>query len=172
MSKSINVLKAEAVKLGIIHSPNIGVETLAKKISDELMQRELAADTLNGESQQQRANRLRHSANKMLRVEVTCLNPRKVQEQGLWAIGSNSVVGTIKEYVPCGVPWHITQMSYNIISEKMFTQSKPGKAGGRGERVTTAEYQITELEALTPNEVKRLKRTQEATAKLAADQDN
>lgn len=168
MNDSIAALKAEASKLNMVFSPNIGTETLKARITAEKLNREANADSINNETASQRYTRLKRTATQMLRVEVTCLNSNKTQEQGVWAMGSNPIVGCIKEYIPMGVPWHISRIGYNVLKEKMFSKQASGTRGGEGKRVLTEEYQITILPELTPAELKTLKQVQQATKKLAA----
>ena len=153
---TIKELKAEAAELGIVCSPNIGEETLRNKIRDFKLAQEVIAETTGAVTKVDQDNAMRDEALKLVRVKVTCLNIEKARQQGFWAIGGNSLVGTIRKYIPVNQPWYMPQILVNVIQEKQFTIS----SGKNNQRIWTKEYNVEILPDISVKELEDLKHQQ------------
>lgn len=153
---SFKELKAEATDLGIVFSPNIGEETLRTKIRDFKLAQEVIAETTGAVTKVDQDNAMRDEALKLVRVRVTCLNVEKAKQQGFWAIGGNSLVGTIRKYIPVNQPWYMPQILVNVIQEKQFTIS----TGKSNQRMWTKEYNVEILPDISVQELEDLKHQQ------------
>lgn len=153
---SFKELKAEATDLGIVFSPNIGEETLRTKIRDFKLAQEVIAETTGAVTKVDQDNAMRDEALKLVRVRVTCLNVEKAKQQGFWAIGGNSLVGTIRKYIPVNQPWYMPQILVNVIQEKQFTIS----TGKSNQRTWTKEYNVEILPDISVQELEDLKHQQ------------
>ena len=153
---TFKTLKEEAANLGIVFSPNIGEETLKTKIREFKLAQEVIAETTGAVTKVEQDNALRDEALKLVRVKVTCLNVEKARQQGFWAIGSNSLVGTIKKFIPVNVPWYMPQILVNVIQEKQFTIS----TGKNNQRMWTKEYNVEILPDISIQELEDLKHQQ------------
>ena len=108
--------------------------------------------------------------NKLIRVRVTCMNPDRAEHPGEIFTVSNSVVGTIKKYVPFNADegWHVPQMILNMMEERMCQVFVSKRVNGtvikKGKLVK--EFAIERLDALTPEELKIIEIRQAASATL------
>ena len=161
---SIKDLKEEALSLGLSFSPNIGEETLRKKISDFRIAQETVQE-LQGMSTEDLNQRLKNEALVQVRIELTCMNPAKAKHQGDILMASNSNIGTIKKYVPFNTPWHIPQILLNVAEEKQFTMHD----SKNNRRRWVKEYQIRVLPPLSVEELDDLKNQQAILDKTQGD---
>jgi len=147
----LSVLKKRADQMGLKYHPNIGLDKLKKKVADTLngvsdsepepevkTETPLAATRANPgsvphETKLQMQTRLRKDATKLIRIKVACMNPNKKEWEGEIFTVSNSVVGTIKKYVPFNNEegWHVPYMIYNMMKERQcqIFQKKRDKTG-------------------------------------------
>ena len=149
----IKQLKEEADKLGIDYSPNIGPDTLDKRIKVHL------AQSTELDANQIRTQKIK-DATKLVRVIVTCMDQSKVEhekQQGEYVMAGNSVVPTIKRMVPYGVPTHVERILLNKMKETKH-QQRYGTGLQQYREVPT--FAIQELPDLTPEEVEELKKMQ------------
>jgi hypothetical protein len=124
----LDLLKLRADRLGIQYHHKIGAVKLSKLIDERLAMtapKEPEAPASNvpitrSESEGQRRVRLSREANKLVRIRVTNMNPAKREWEGEIYTVSNSVVGTLKKYVPFNNEegWHVPQMMLNMMQEK------------------------------------------------------
>ncbi len=178
----LDLLKLEADKLSISYHPSIGAEKLKNKIlKHRLDQQTLAtiqaqASSKPAESEEvykknkaqlknERHARLRKEANRLVRVRITCHQRQKSEYAGEIFTVSNSVIGTIKRYVPFGNPegWHVEQMILNMIQERQFVQHVT-VTDRKGRKVKqpklVPEFAIEIMKPLTPKELTELARKQ------------
>ena len=159
----LNDLKNRAKQLGIKHHPSIGVDKLREKIQEALASGNtqvekpaLSKDDIG------RATK-KAEALKMIRVNIGCLDPLKKAHQGDWFITGNSVIGTVKRFVPFNVDWHVPQIILNMIREKEFlsiTTAKDDKGFEIINKRLTKTYTVSVLEPLTEQELKELAQRQ------------
>ena len=162
-------LKAQADKLGVKYSPNIGTETLQARVSKAIAKiatetNEVAAQKAKAkvkpETQGQRNARKKKEASKLVRVIISNKDPRDNNRTGITFQVSNSVIGTLGKHVPFGVVWHVPQAVLNVFAEKTHQIWINGKSKyGITKRIpkTVSTYSIEYLDPLTPKEFEDLK---------------
>lgn len=164
-------LKSKANLLGIKFHPSIGVEALREKIQAKLAEtaspeeEEPAVAEEAKETPGQFRARHRLEATKLVRVRVTCMNPFKKDIEGEIFTVSNSVVGTVKKYVPFNADegWHVPQIILNAMRERMCQvfvkeKTKNGVSVKRGKLIK--EFNIEVLPPLTEDELHDLAQRQ------------
>lgn len=174
----LTLLKEQAKKLNIGFSPNIGLDALKAKVKAVLeneapVVEEVAEPVALGslvESTGKRRARLRKEANVLVRVIVSCRNPSKKEWQGEFFTVSNSVIGTIKKYVPFDTEegWHVPVALYNMIKERQYQHFYKVKVDGkevtRGKLVP--EFNVQLLPQLTKAELQELAQRQAITRSI------
>ena len=174
MPDELTTLKERADLLGITYHPSIGVEKLREKINAHLegTQEAKAASvvvekeqTLNSETPAQRNVRLRKEAAKLIRVNVTCMNPAKKEWEGEIFTAGNSIVGTHKKYVPFNTEdgWHVPQIILNQILQRkcqVFYSAKDDRGNKIRKGKQIKEFAVEILPSLTLEELKDLAQRQ------------
>jgi hypothetical protein len=109
----------------------------------------------------------RADALRLVRINVTCMNPAKAEYDGEIITVGNGLIGTVSKYVPFGTVdgWHVPNIIYLMLKERQFQQfsAKKGlKPGQPSTRVTklVREFAIEVLEPLTSQELAELKQRQ------------
>lgn len=161
-------LKAKAEFLGVKYHPSISFEKLQAKIAEHLKETETKAETAaveDGEDLNAKRARLRAEAMKLVRVNITCMNPFKREWDSEIITVGNSYVGSVKRCVPFNTPdgWHIEQILLNAMRERMcqvFVNEKApnGQTIRKGKLIK--EFAIEILPPLTEQELKELARRQ------------
>lgn len=187
----LDLLKEEASKLNITFHPNIKEEKLQLKLNDYYASQNNLDATLdkepkepevvkpkldlslpeniltNHETQNQRRNRIRSEANRLVRVKIACMNPNKKDHQGEILTVCNSVSGTIKRYIPYNNDegWHIPYMMFLHLKERKC-QIFVKKRNDRGVLVAISkmikEFSVELMAPLTDAEMKDLAQRQAA----------
>lgn len=174
MPDELTSLKERADLLGITYHPSIGVEKLREKINAHLegtQEAEAAPVVVEeeqapvGESPAQRNVRLRKNAAKLIRVNVTCMNPAKKEWEGEIFTAGNSIVGTHKKYVPFNTEdgWHVPQIILNQILQRkcqVFYSAKDDRGNKIRKGKQIKEFAVEILPPLTPEELKDLAQRQ------------
>ena len=173
-------LKKRADLMGIEYHPKISVEKLRARIKAQLEDEayvdvpdddEVIAATsakrelkFKPETQAEIADRLRKEAQRLVRVRITCMNPNKKDWDGEIFTVSNSVVGTLRKYVPFNAEdgWHIPSMMLDFLRDKQFVQHYVEKKNGQeiNRHKLVKEFAIEVLEPLTQEELKELAQRQ------------
>ena len=173
-------LKKRADLMGIEYHPKISVEKLRARIKAQLSDEayvdvpdddEVIAATsakrelkFKPETQAEIAERLRKEAQRLVRVRITCMNPNKKDWDGEIFTVSNSVVGTLRKYVPFNAEdgWHIPSMMLDFLRDKQFVQHYVEKKNGQeiNRHKLVKEFAIEVLEPLTQEELKELAQRQ------------
>lgn len=183
-----DMLKARARLLGIEFGNNTSTETLKKKIEDKLAGNEpkpteanpLGADEAPDDNSPAAIRQRLHSEQlKLVRVRVTCMDPKKKDLPGEIFTIANEYLGTVSKFVPFGEAtddgYHIPYCLYTMMKDRKFLNirtEKDRKTGGT--KVTHAwakEFSIEVLPQLTPEELKRLATAQLAAGSLDAEHD-
>lgn len=184
VAQELKVLKARADLINLKYHPSIGLAKLKAKLEAKLAEkparkdpeeakapifaRKVDGNTIvhmnTGESVKKRNMRLRKESSRLIRVNITCMNPAKKSWEGEIFTASNSVIGTIKKYVLFNTTegFHVPKLILNMIEEKQFqlfyTEKTP-----RGEvkkSKLAKEFVIEKLPALTGYEIQELAKKQ------------
>lgn len=157
-------LKALADQQGLTYKENIPTDRLRALVYG-------AADGVDEpvavveESLADKRLRIRNAALKLIRVNITCMNPAKAAYTGeLFTIG-NSIIPTITKMVPFGTPegYHIPQILLDHIKGKEFQTFIPKKGKNGIDTVTSKcirEYAVEILPSLTPTEIQEIAKLQ------------
>lgn len=187
----IDILKERARKMGITFSPNIGADTLAKKIADHdvdtqgivsnMVEEDEAISAQTGKlakpiTARELSIRARKDAQKLIRVNVMPNDPMKAQMLGELIFAGNTQIGTLGKLIPFGTPkgYHIPVMLYKILKEKTFTffiVKRDNFGNDIVRAVQRPAYNIEVLNPLSEKAIKRIADRQEAQARFEEDED-
>ena len=179
----LDTLKERADIMGIKYHPNIGVEKLREKVNGVLQGTEEKEEPVNEETpkpavkakkiipqksqvqlMQEYHTRLRNEARRLVRVVVVCMNPNKKDWPGEIITTGNSVVGTLKKFVPFNVEagYHVPHMIYELLRDRKYQHFVKKKVNGKDvmESVISPEFNIRLLDPLTPQQLDELKTKQ------------
>lgn len=117
------------------------------------------------------AQHLRDENMKLVRVRITCLDPKKKDLPGEIITVGNNILGAVKKFVPYGEAtddgYHIPFIIYKFLLGRKFVDIRVTKDRQTGREVVhrrmVKEYGIEVLPQLTPAQLQKL-----ATAQLAA----
>lgn len=183
------LLKQRAKMLGIDFGNNISVETLKAKIEEKLsgVEAKVAAEVnplgsmddseedLSKLTPEQRMMRLRKKIReeqlKLVRLRVTCMDPKKSDLPGEIFTIANEYLGTVAKFVPFGEPtdngYHVPFCIYTMMNERKFLNIRTRKDRKTGQTIVehqwAKEFALEVLPQMTPEELKQL-----ATAQIAA----
>lgn len=174
MSERLEEMKAYATEHGIKFHPSIGEDALEEKIrsfedaqsqDQEETEPEAAPVVKKAVSTKISRRDLKKEQLKLVRVRITCMNPTKKDWEGEIITVSNSLVGTVKKYIPFGAEdgWHVPQIMLNVLKEREFQHFYTAK-DERGNKVPKGknmkEFAIEVLPPLTKGELEELARKQ------------
>jgi hypothetical protein len=168
-------LKKECDMLEISYTKNATVNSLTKKIrafkeaSDEgvleVNNVKSASDT-----EKERISKMMHDARKLVRVEITCNDP-KIRVRGqIFRSVSNRYV-SLRKVIPLEVPTHVPQLILDNLRESKYLTFVKKKVNG-GETAVPKEvptYNIRELKPLNREEFKRIQIRQQADQAIGDD---
>ena len=191
----LTLLKQQAALMGIAHSNNIGVDALRKKIAAKMEDEVDTTDEEGNEVASAQPNPLtgdalaaqpeapvktktlsqflQDEAMKLVRVRISCMDPKKQDLEGEIFTVANEYIGTVKKHVPFGEKtdngYHIPQCILDFLRSRKFL-SITSKTGPNGQIETktrwVAEFAIEVLEPLTESELRALAADQRATGRL------
>lgn len=197
----LTMLKQRATLMQIPFSNNIGVDALRKKIAAKM---EDEVDTTDDEGNEVAlaqpnpladastvtpvtkseapvkrktlAQHLQDEALKLIRVRISCMDPKKQDLEGEIFTVANEYIGTVKKHVPFGEKtdngYHIPQCILDFLRSRKFLHIST-KTGPNGQIETktrwVAEFAIEVLEPLTEAELRALAADQRATGRLEGD---
>lgn len=164
-------LKERADLLGIQYHPSIGAEKLREKIAAALADKPTEAKPAEAESESARHKKIIDEATKLIRIRLTCMNPFKKDWDGELITVSNSVVGTLKRYIPFNAPdgWHVPQMMLNMLEERqcqVFYNEKTRNGVSIRKGKLIKEFAIEVLPPLTEKELKDLAQQQAMSKRI------
>lgn len=181
----LSVLKERAKKLGIKHSPNIGVDALRERVNKALTGEgddddkdasdegpQPARSLTKAERDAQLRKEIQSKQMALQRVRITQMNPTKKDLQGEIFTVASSYLGIVKRFVPYGEAteegWHLPLCILNQMKQRKFLQIKTRKDPQKpGHTIVDTkwikEFAIELLDPLTPEELAQL-RTQQAAA--------
>ena len=168
----LDILKAQADRMGISYKANISLTTLKAKI--QLVQEGESLEELkpkeSSTAQEDKADSVYKQAMKLVRVQITPLDTNKATNYDCdFFTAGNSVVGNVTRNIPFGRPWHVEQILVNAIKEKTYQQFTTKKNAQGADVVTKRNvpaYSVVELPALTAQELKDLADLQARTNAL------
>ena len=159
-----NSLKALADQQGLTYKENIPTDRLRALVYGAVDEVDEPVAVVE-ESLADKRLRIRNAALKLIRVNITCMNPAKAAYTGeLFTIG-NSIIPTITKMVPFGTPegYHIPQILLDHIRGKEFQTFIPKKGKNGIDTVTSKcirEYAVEILPSLTPTEIQEIAKLQ------------
>lgn len=161
--ESLDDLKAYAKELNVSFHPSIGREKLLEKIAiaeEEAKEQESSAPPEKKVNDEQKKRiQKRRDANRLVRVQITCMNPNKKAWEGEIFTVANSVVGTFRKYIPFNVPWHVPNIIYKqLLNRKCQVFHTPRKGPVTSKLIN--EFSVQELPPLTEQELKELAQRQ------------
>lgn len=163
-------LKQRADLMGIQYHPSIGLEKLREKVNAAVTKpaqagQQTAEAIEKGESETAYRQRCIADATRLIRIRLTNMNPLKKEWDGEVITVGNTIVGTLKKYIPFNAEegWHVPYMMYEELRDRQcqvfFT-----KTDHRGYKVREGklikEFAIEVLPQLTTEELKDLAQRQ------------
>lgn len=166
-------LKSKADLLGVKYHPSISYDKLLVKVreamsSDKPAEDEPVAEKAKEEEEtlEQKRTRFRAEAMKLVRVNITNMNPFKRDIESEIISAGNTYVGTVKRCIPFNTSdgWHVEQILLNTLRERKCQVFRTVKGQGgqpdRRESQLINEFAIEVLPPLTAQELKELGRRQ------------
>ena len=180
-------LKAICDQMGITYSNNATVEKLKTLIQEKKdAVNNSAATTSKSEPTGDQVNPLAHpnaaevptkvltlreyllaEQMKLVRIRITCMDPKKADLPGEIFTFANEHIGTVKKYVPFGEVtdngYHVPYCIYEMLRTREFLQIRTVKKSGGRTEVKSAyvrEFSIDVLPDLTEEELNRLRAAQ------------
>ena len=182
-------LKARADLMDINYHPNIGLDKLRAKVKIKMAGETAIAEPIEGVSVApiltdvtymthaeflvEQKNVARKSVNRLVRCNVSCMNPDKSEWPGeIISVGS-SKLGTFKKFVQFNsdAGYHIPHIIYEAIKERKYTTYTTviGKLGQKVRKGKLAnEFNIQVLPPLTEVEREELKQQQALAGSITA----
>lgn len=169
----LEALKARANLLGVKFHPSISLEKLREKVnaavtSDGATASEEEAKEPTEPKQEtigEKRKRLKAEALKLVRIRLTCLNPAKKEWEGEIITVGNSLIGSVKKFIPFNADdgWHVPHVIYQQLKERQC-QIFYTATDARGNKVRKGklikEFAIEVLPPLTKEELDELARRQ------------
>ena len=169
----LDALKARANLLGVKFHPSISLEKLREKVNAAVTSdgaatsEEEAKDPAEPKQETigEKRKRLKTEALKLVRIRLTCLNPAKKEWEGEIITVGNSLIGTVKKFVPFNADdgWHVPHVIYQHLKERQC-QIFQTATDARGNKVRKGklikEFAIEVLPPLTKEELDELARRQ------------
>ena len=183
--EEIKLLKSRADQMGVKYHHRAGLKKMKEIVeagmnavtSPEIKIPEITLSPEEEETKQPQERsfakkaRLRKEANELIRVRISCMNPNKKDWDGEIYTVSNSVVGTVKKYVPFNAEngWHVPKIIYQAMTERkcqIFSTVKDSRGNKVRKGKLVKELNIEVLPALTNAELKDLATQQAMAANL------
>jgi len=170
----LTALKKQAKLMGIKHHPAVGVDKLRAKVKEALSAGEEAPakEVAKGaESISKRNTRLRAESAKLVRVNVSCMNPNKREWDGEILTVSNSIVGTHRKFVKFNTEdgYHVPNIIYQMLVDRKY-QSFYTHTLENGQRIRKGkivpEFNVQVLPPLTKEELAKIAQRQAAARSL------
>lgn len=167
----LEALKARANLLGVKFHPSISLEKLREKVNAAVTSEGEAGEPSNSspetkeETIGEKRKRLKAEALKLVRIRLTCLNPAKKEWEGEIITVGNSLIGSVKKFVPFNADdgWHVPHVIYQQLKERQC-QVFYTATDARGNKVRKGklikEFAIEVLPPLTKEELDELARRQ------------
>lgn len=169
----LDALKARANLLGVKFHPSISLEKLREKVNAAVTSDGDAASEEGAKASEEpkqetigeKRKRLKAEALKLVRIRLTCLNPAKKEWEGEIITVGNSLIGSVKKFIPFNADdgWHVPHVLYQQLKERQC-QVFYTATDARGNKVRKGklikEFAIEVLPPLTKEELDELARRQ------------
>ena len=167
----LDALKARANLLGVKFHPSISLEKLREKVNSAVTSEGETEEAPNTPSETkeetigEKRKRLKTEALKLVRIRLTCLNPAKKEWEGEIITVGNSLIGSVKKFVPFNADdgWHVPHVIYQQLKERQC-QVFYTATDARGNKIRKGklikEFAIEVLPPLTKEELDELARRQ------------
>lgn len=170
----MTVLKTRARQLGITFSNNISLEKLREKVAAKLEPVTEETDEPAEETPAQLRERIYREQMRLVRIRITCLDPKKADVPGEIITVANSILGAVRRYVPFGEAtdegWHVPYIIYQFLKNREFlsirTRRDPRTGTNYVEQAMVREFAIEVLPQLTEAELKQLAAQQAAAGQI------
>lgn len=195
----LDMLKQRATMMGITYSNNIGLEALKKKIDDKMNDTPEttqapatlvdptvaladATETPVVSAPEQPTptkpltlrQHLLAEATKLVRIRISCMDPKKQDLPGEFFTIANEYIGTVRKYVPFGEQtdngYHVPYCIYEMLKNREFlsiqTSTHPVSKAITTKTRYIKEFAIEVLPPLTTAELKQLAADQSASGRL------
>lgn len=166
-NKELELLRTKADMMNVQYHPNTG----AKKLAELITAREAEIEEQTNSKPAVRSAAARTGTRdhlKLVRVVVTPLDETKTGYDGEYFTVGNAKIGTFRYFVPYNLTqgWHLPQIIVDMLRDKRFQKfvTKKNRSNGIEEAhsITTPQFQITELEPLTKEQLDKLAADQRA----------
>ncbi len=101
----------------------------------------------------------RKEAMKLVRCNITAMAPFEKQLQGAFFDVGNSVVGSIRRYIPFDTDWHVERMLLDHIRDRSYRTKREWKDPETRKTMYENRFHkafgVVELDSLSPDELKR-----------------
>ena len=170
----LEVLKKRADQMGLTYHPSIGVDALREKVNAHLSTQNTPVVNVTLQSEfrpspealkfatDQNNNYIRKQAMRLVRVQITCMNPNKKEWEGEIFSVQNDILSA-KRYVPFNTPWHVEQCILDMIQDRqcqIFRNIKQSNGVTTQKPVYISEFSVTILPPLTREELEDLSKVQ------------
>ena len=176
MSDPVNKSKLAALKetadtLGIAYHPNIGEDALSKKIADHASA-VVETTTVKRRNINLREH-LKQQSMKLVRIRISCLDPKKKDLPGEIFTVANEYIGTVRKFVPYGDAtddgYHVPHCLYEMLNNSQFLSIRTIKDKKGNSRIETSyvrQFAIEVLPPLTTEELRELATAQQAAGSI------
>ena len=204
MPTELDLLKQRATLMGITFSNNIGEDTLRQRIADKQAELDAAESSSDEEDEEQEEEQVIQTASaalasdgeqavaktterpltlreriikeqmRLVRVRITCLDPKKKDLPGEILTVANEYLGTVRKFIPFGEltddGYHIPYCLYKMLDARKFLNIRTFKDRRTGtvrvESGYVKEFALEVLDPLTPAELAKLATAQKAAGSV------
>ena len=203
MPTEMDLLKQRATLMGIAFSNNIGEETLRQRIADKQAELDAAASGEQNDEEEEEEQPEQKEVNalesatastqeatnerpltlrekicleqlRLVRVRITCLDPKKKDLPGEILTVANEYLGTVRKFIPFGEVtddgYHIPYCLYKMLDARKFLNIRTFKDRRTGtvrvESGYVKEFALEILDPLTPAELAKLANAQKAAGSV------
>ena len=159
--------------LGLTFHPSIGLEKLREKVNaaatgtvvPDAPVVSAPAPAVVAETEGQKRVRMKQDALRLVRIKVVCMNPAKKEWEGEIFTTGNSVIGSVKKFVPFNTDdgWHVPHIMFEQIRDRqcqVFTTVTDSRNNKIRRSKMIREFAIEVLPQLTPAELADLAQRQ------------
>lgn len=185
--EQLKVLKKRADQIGVKYSNNIGLETLAERINNKLEGKEqkpekeapppplVKPEDAGKPAPKTLREKLVQENMKLVRIRITCLDPKKKEWPGEIITVANEYLGTVRKYVPFGEAteegYHVPYCIYKYLKTRKFLNIRTYKDRKNHNQIKiesnwVPEFAIEVLPQLTKEELAKLAAAQTAAGGL------